>query len=146
MVILATARNRPDFHCKLTPTAALLFRFSALTFNAHAIHLDRAYCREVEGHRNILVHGPLSLVLMLKLLQSQVHRFCKGAYIKNFDYKNLAPIYADEEMKICGRFDPVDRSKVEIWIEGRDGGYAVRGRAILGRYEGWRMRTNRIVG
>ena len=33
-----TAAHAPDFSVSMTPTKSLLFRFSALTFNAHGIH------------------------------------------------------------------------------------------------------------
>ena len=36
------------WHVNTTPT--LLFRFSALTYNAHRIHYDRDYARDVEGY------------------------------------------------------------------------------------------------
>ncbi|KAK3494495.1 uncharacterized protein B0T23DRAFT_376720 [Neurospora hispaniola] len=58
--------HQPDFSFKMTPDATLLFQFSALTFNAHAIHLDPLYAREVEGYKERLVHGPLTLVIMLR--------------------------------------------------------------------------------
>lgn len=41
-----------------------LFRFSALTYNAHRIHYDRDYCRDVEDYQNLVVHGPLQALLM----------------------------------------------------------------------------------
>ncbi|KAA8572448.1 hypothetical protein EYC84_003068 [Monilinia fructicola] len=63
--------RKPDFDVRITPSQSLLFRFSALTFNAHAIHLDPQYCREVEGHKDLLLHGPLSLVFMISVLRSQ---------------------------------------------------------------------------
>lgn len=107
----------------------MLFRFSALSFNAHKIHIDPQYTREVEGHRNLLVHGPLSLVLMLSVLRSQLK---DGEMVLRFDYKNLAPLYAEEEMKICVRKNPDKENKFDIWIEGRDGGYAVKGTAVVG--------------
>ncbi|RMZ76023.1 hypothetical protein DV738_g5147, partial [Chaetothyriales sp. CBS 135597] len=44
----------------VTPDAALLFRFSALTLNAHAIHLDRQYTRQAYGLPDLVVHGPLT--------------------------------------------------------------------------------------
>lgn len=51
---------------ELAPTAVkqgrsgeMLFRFSALTCNAHRIHYDEAYATEVEGHAGLVVHGPL---------------------------------------------------------------------------------------
>jgi 3-methylfumaryl-CoA hydratase len=36
-----------------------LFRFSALTYNAHRVHYDRNYATRVEGYRGLVVHGPL---------------------------------------------------------------------------------------
>jgi hydroxyacyl-ACP dehydratase HTD2-like protein with hotdog domain len=117
----------PTFSHMLTPTAALLFRFSALTFNAHRIHLDREYCREVEGHRNLLVHGPLSVVLMLAILRKHLLASGKREAIQEFEYRNLAPLYAEEEMRVCiydGRPGHHD-----VWIEGPDGGLAVKGTA-----------------
>ena len=35
----------PDYRLEYTPSPTTLFRFSALTFNAHAIHLDREYAK-----------------------------------------------------------------------------------------------------
>jgi 3-methylfumaryl-CoA hydratase len=42
----------------------LLFRFSALTYNAHRIHYDRDYARDVEGYPGLLTHGPLQALAM----------------------------------------------------------------------------------
>ena len=39
---------KPDFSFTYTPTDTMLFRFSALTFNAHRIHLDKEYSQNVE--------------------------------------------------------------------------------------------------
>ncbi|KAF7864580.1 hypothetical protein EAF04_006712 [Stromatinia cepivora] len=119
--------REPDFDVRITPTQSLLFRFSALTFNAHAIHLDPHYCREVEGHRNLLLHGPLSLVLMLSVLRSQLQ---PGEMIKRFDYRNLAPLYANEELRVCVGKNTDKNNKYEVWIEGKEGGYAVKGSAV----------------
>lgn len=132
--VLKTAQN-PDYSHHLIPTPTLLFRFSALTFNAHAIHLDKQYCREVEGHRNLLVHGPLSLVLMLQFLQHclrQENRERVDGKIERIhiiQYRNLAPLYAEEDMKICLKRKGKDdrQPNWDVWIEGRDGGYAVKG-------------------
>jgi hydroxyacyl-ACP dehydratase HTD2-like protein with hotdog domain len=116
----------------MTPTKSLLFRFSALTFNAHGIHLDPQYAREVEGHRNILLHGPLSLVLMLSVLRSQLK---EGEMIMRFDYRNLAPLYSGEELKICVKKDISKENKHDVWIEGKEGGYAVNGSAVVGQID-----------
>src|SRR4051812_25278366 len=48
-------------------TPISLFRFSALTFNAHKIHFHPGWSSEVEGHPTTVVHGPLNLVNLLDL-------------------------------------------------------------------------------
>ncbi|KAH6684474.1 hypothetical protein B0J14DRAFT_612484 [Halenospora varia] len=118
----------PDIQVAVTPTQSLLFRFSALSFNAHGIHLDPQYCREVEGHRNLLVHGPLSLVLMLSVLRSQLK---ENETIGLFEYRNLAPLYATEQMNVCVRRHPEQPARFDVWIAGSGGGYAVKGVAIV---------------
>ncbi|KAI4624878.1 uncharacterized protein J4E87_005359 [Alternaria ethzedia] len=122
--------GKPDFSHALTPDRALLFRFSALTFNAHRIHLDPEYARNVEGHRNLLVHGPLSLLLMLKTMSHYVYAQTGGKHdLESIEYRNLAPLYCDEEMRICG----LEKKKLQhgsiydVWIEGPTGGVAVKG-------------------
>ncbi|KAL7626821.1 hypothetical protein AAE478_003595 [Parahypoxylon ruwenzoriense] len=127
------APNAPDFSITLTPTPTLLFQYSALTFNAHAIHLDPQYCREVEGRRGLLVHGPLSLTLMLSVLRS---RLSPGEKVRKIDYRNLAPLYVNEPIRVCIRSvgyedeEPGQRvRKWELWVEGKDGGLSVRGTA-----------------
>lgn len=120
----------PLFSHSLTPNRALLFRFSALTFNAHLIHLDPDYARNVEGHRNLLVHGPLSLTLMLQLMNNHLETHTKGKQVvESIEYRNLAPLYCDEEMRICGMEKKTlqNGSMYDLWIEGPTGGVAVKG-------------------
>jgi len=121
--------GKPDIVHTLVPTRELLFRFSALTLNAHLIHLDKHYCQDVEGHRNLLVHGPLSLVLMLEMLTLRLSNANKSREDGDeespsiVEYKNIAPLYAEEEMKICVK--KKDDARWEVWIEGSNGGLAV---------------------
>jgi hydroxyacyl-ACP dehydratase HTD2-like protein with hotdog domain len=75
-----------------------------------------------------LVHGPLTLVLMLSVLRSQLKN---GERVKGLDYRNLAPLYANEELKVCVRKDRAKEDRYEVWIEGREGGYAVKGTAVI---------------
>ena len=129
-----SAPNTPDFSVTLTPTPALLFHFSALTYNAHSIHLDPQYCREEEGHRDLLVHGPLSLVLMLSVLRSQVS---EGTRIQQIDYRNLAPLYVREPMRVCVRKNEKSGSSDgtqnwDVWVENKDGSLSIRATAITG--------------
>ncbi|KAJ0423389.1 hypothetical protein BJY00DRAFT_50839 [Aspergillus carlsbadensis] len=116
----------PEFRCRILPTKALLFRFSALTFNAHLIHLDKSYTQDVEGYRNLLVQGPLTLMLLLTAFHRHVGG--KGVTIREIDYRNLAPVYVDEELAICAKPKSTkDANAWDVWIEGIDGSLAVRG-------------------
>lgn len=128
----AKAIHQPDASFTFVPDAHLLFHFSALTFNAHAIHIDPQYAREREGHRGILMHGPLSLVLMLTLLKSKLRHPWR---LRNLDYKNLAPLYAGEQVRVCLRLSHGEgdesTQKWNVWVEGPEGGLAVRGTATV---------------
>ena len=46
----AVDRDKPAWSRTIVPDPVLLFRYSALTFNAHRIHYDLPYTRDVEGY------------------------------------------------------------------------------------------------
>ena len=55
---------QPAFTFEYLPTPTTLFRFSALTFNGHYIHLDKEYAQKTEGYPGtfsgslrLLMHG-----------------------------------------------------------------------------------------
>jgi len=109
----------------------LLFRYSALTFNAHAIHLDPEYCRTIEGHRNLLVHGPLTVTLLTTMLANQIReQHGDSAMITEITYRNVAPLYATEEMKLCGR-DANGDGEYKLWVENPMGDIAVKASAKI---------------
>jgi 3-methylfumaryl-CoA hydratase len=58
-----------EWALQVTPT--LLFRFSALTYNAHRIHYDRDYCRDVEGYPGLVTPGPLQALAMVEVARAQ---------------------------------------------------------------------------
>ncbi|KAJ5501975.1 hypothetical protein N7463_004849 [Penicillium fimorum] len=118
--------SNATFRHALIPTKALLFRFSALTFNAHSIHLDKGYTQNQEGYPNLLVHGPLTLTLLLSVLRQQLSKL--KLRISDIEYKNLAPLFVEQELVICGK-PKNDTGSWDVWIEGPDGGLAVRGTA-----------------
>ncbi|KAK1971885.1 hypothetical protein LY78DRAFT_743428 [Colletotrichum sublineola] len=120
--------HKPTVSLSFTPTQNLLTNFSALTYNAHAIHLDPAWAAK-EGHAATLVHGPLSLAMMLAFLNG----LGNGQSVRWYGYRNLAPLYCGREMKLCVREKEAAHvgSKKErrwdVWIEDDDGGMAVKG-------------------
>ena len=102
-------------------TEVSLFRFSALTFNGHKIHYSRPWCRDVEGHREIVVHGPLNLINILDFWRdSQDSDYSIPA---SLSYRATAPFYAGEKYRGILEKDE-GRAKVRLW--GRDGKGGVR--------------------
>ncbi|KAF5714969.1 mesaconyl-C4 hydratase [Fusarium mundagurra] len=119
----------PSYSISLTPSPIHLFHFSALSFNAHSIHFDPQFAREVDGHRALLVHGPFTLALMLRFLND---RICAGVAVHKFSYRNYAPLYVNERMSInirkVSKEDGAE-GRWDVWIEGQEGGMAVKGTA-----------------
>ena len=52
------------------PDPVTLFRYSALTFNGHRIHYDRPYATAEEGYPGLVVHGPLTALLLAELCRA----------------------------------------------------------------------------
>ncbi|MGW3284824.1 hypothetical protein ACWDR3_09290 [Streptomyces sp. NPDC001002] len=80
------------------PDPALLFRFSALTANAHRIHYDAPYCRDEEGYPGLLVHGPLLALLMLELPRRQA----PFRPVRSLSYRLHKPVFGGEHIAACG--------------------------------------------
>ncbi|KAF1923439.1 uncharacterized protein M421DRAFT_425812 [Didymella exigua CBS 183.55] len=77
-----------------------LFRFSALTFNGHKIHFSPEWCREVEGHRTCVVHGPLNLINMLDFWRDTAKGGSSEAAPKSIAYRAISPLYMGEPYRI----------------------------------------------
>jgi len=67
---------------------------------------------------------------MLQAMSGYVKSKTEGREVINLiEYRNLAPLYCDEEMRICGmeKQSSTAGSKFDVWIEGPTGGVAVKG-------------------
>lgn len=103
----------------ITPTATLLFRYSAVTFNGHRIHYDWPYVTEAEGYPGLVVQGPL--IATLNLLA-----FCRAnpqARIRSFEYRGIRPLISPHPFIVGGRLSAPGRA--ELWA-GDAGGIAQR--------------------
>lgn len=78
--------------------AVTLFRFSALTFNAHRIHYDRPYATGVEDYPDLVVHGPLVALLLLDAGARRV-----GGTPTSFSYRAVSPLFRGESFELAGR-------------------------------------------
>jgi 3-methylfumaryl-CoA hydratase len=91
------ARGTGERTRRVTPDPTQLFRFSALTFNAHRIHYDREYCRNVEGYPGLLVQGPFTAMLLM----DHFLRAHPGARVERFDFRAQRPLYDTAPFDLC---------------------------------------------
>lgn len=68
MTILDDTQEGDVLSLEKTLTRPQLFRYSAITWNAHRIHYDREYARDEEGHPDVLVHQHLYGAIIQELL------------------------------------------------------------------------------
>ncbi len=108
----------------LVPDEVLLFRFSALTFNAHRVHFDRRYVTGVEGYPGLVVHGPLVALLLLDLL----HQHAPASRVTRFEFKALRPCFDGNTLQLNGR---PQRDGVQLWAEDHEGSLTMEARASL---------------
>jgi 3-methylfumaryl-CoA hydratase len=76
---------------EVSPT--LLFRFSALTYNAHRIHYDRDYARAAEGDPGLLTHGPLQALAMAEAARAAGYTGDADDGDLVFDYRLISPLF-----------------------------------------------------
>lgn len=94
--------TNPVFSDRVPMSEALLFRYSAATFNAHRIHYDLAYAQEVEKYPGLVVHGPLQATLLLGAAVR--HAKCAPA---RFTYRGVYPLFHTDDLHLIG-FDATD--------------------------------------
>jgi 3-methylfumaryl-CoA hydratase len=95
---------------RITPDAVLLFRFSALTFNTHRIHYDRAWAMDVEGYPGLVVHGPLTSTLLIDFARDHT----AGRTFVSYTTQARAPLFDTAPFELRGRPTPDGRG-CELW-------------------------------
>ncbi|MEM7028294.1 MAG: MaoC family dehydratase N-terminal domain-containing protein [Chloroflexota bacterium] len=107
-----------DFSATYQPDAAMLFRYSALTFNSHRIHYDIDFCRNDEGYPGLVVHGPLTATLLLDLF----HHKNAECTITSFDYRGVSPLFNPNSFSVHGK------SNGDVWALNHEAGLAMQGK------------------
>jgi 3-methylfumaryl-CoA hydratase len=75
----------------------LLFRYSALTFNAHRIHYDAPYATGAEGYPDLVVQGPLTATLLCELARARLDR-----PVRTISFRARAPLFANRRFWLSG--------------------------------------------
>lgn len=102
---------------EVTMNAVRLFRFSAVTFNSHRIHYDLPYATGEEGYPGLVVHGPLTALLLAESARR------RGRTGSSFSFRASAPLFADLPFTLLGH--PRDDSGVALQAVRNDGAIAM---------------------
>lgn len=113
-----------DAATTIRPSEALLFRFSALTFNTHRIHYDLPYARNIERYRGLVVHGPLIASLLMKLV-ADTHG--ENA-LASFSFRAISPAIAGDRLHLVMR---QNGSALELGAFADDGRQTLKASATL---------------
>ncbi len=103
-----------DLLRRLTTDPVRLFRYSALTGNAHRIHYDRPYATEVEGYPGLVVHGPLQATMLM-----QAAATLAGRAPSRFTYRAVSPLFSSDELALF-------RAGSSLWIAETSGQVGMR--------------------
>ena len=106
---------------------AQLFVFSAATNNPHRIHYDREYAA-VEGHPDVLVHGPLQGAW---LSQYVVDWAGPRGRLLTLSWQNRARAFPERDLTFRGRVTAVagDEVALDVWEEDEQGAVLMPGTA-----------------
>jgi 3-methylfumaryl-CoA hydratase len=120
----ASETEKPEWSRSMAPDTALLFRYSALTFNAHRIHYDLPYTRDVEKYPALVMNGGLTALLLVETARPQLR-----ARIAGYDARAMRPLFVGQSMTFNGR----RRGEgAELWACGPDGARAYQVNVTLG--------------
>jgi hydroxyacyl-ACP dehydratase HTD2-like protein with hotdog domain len=103
------------------PTTTMLFRFSAVTWNAHRIHYDEGYARS-EGHPGVLVPATMHGAFLLEMLMA----FCgPEGRVLELAYSNRGKATPADFLTLGGRITALDAAgpvvDCEVWERNQDG-------------------------
>ena len=76
-----------------------LFRFSALTFNAHRIHFDLPYAVDVEKYPGLIVHGPLQAMMLMEAAR----RHNGNALPAGFRFRGVRPLFHFNALRLMAQ-------------------------------------------
>lgn len=96
-------------------TPADLFRYSAVTWNAHRIHYDSCYAR-AEGYPGLVVHGPLLATVLVGRAVSALGE------LGEVTYRARAPVFVDDLVTV--HFD-CEGSTCSVEVRRPDGNVAM---------------------
>lgn len=119
------APDNPQWSVEIDTNPPLLFRYSAVTFNAHRIHYDAPYARDEEGYPGLVVHGQLIATFLIETWR----RHNPDKVLKAFSFRAMSPMFCGDRFGAEGRVDD-DGSGATLWARTEQGGLAMEATVV----------------
>jgi 3-methylfumaryl-CoA hydratase len=116
---------KPEWSSTIAPDPVLLFRYSALTFNAHRIHYDLPYARDIEGYPALVMNGGLTALLLVETARAHL-----PGRITGYDARAMHPLFVGQSITFNGR---VSGETAELWACGPQGTLSYQVNVLLGQ-------------
>ena len=114
----APIADEPAWSKPIELDPVLVFRYSALTFNAHRIHYDLPYTRDVEGYPALVMNGGLTALLLIETARPHLSR-----PIAAYAARAMSPLFIGQRVAFNGR---LAGDTAALWASGSGGGLAYR--------------------
>jgi 3-methylfumaryl-CoA hydratase len=114
----AQVADTPAWSKPIELDPVLVFRYSALTFNAHRIHYDLPYARDAEGYPALVMNGGLTALLLIETARPHLSR-----PIAAYAARAVSPLFIGQRVAFNGRLAD---DTAALWASGPDGGLAYR--------------------
>ena len=119
------APANPDWAVQKHLSETLVFRYSAITWNAHRIHYDADYARCAEGYPATVQNGGLTMQLLLDALVAHV-----PDTLKSFSARLTRPISVGETVRFAGHAPAAGRATA--WVQNSEGAVCAQVEAVFG--------------
>jgi len=117
--------TKPEWSHTVAPDPVLLFRYSALTFNAHRIHYDLPYTRDIEGYPGLVMNGGLTALLLVETARQHYPDRIAG-----YHARAIHPLFVGQSIAFNGR---MAGDGAELWACGPQGTLAYQVNVSLER-------------
>ena len=97
-----------------TPSNVSLFMYNAAIWNPHRIHYDETYATEVEGHRGVVIDGPLQGDW---LTQVAINWLGEDGQLEEFEYSNRRASFLGETLQSGGTITSIDVATGSVELE-----------------------------
>jgi 3-methylfumaryl-CoA hydratase len=109
---------KPAWSTPIELDPVLVFRYSALTFNAHRIHYDLSYARDIEGYPSLVMNGGLTALLLIETARPHL-----PGPIAGYAARAMSPLFVGQRVAFNGR---LAGDGAALWASGPEGGLAYR--------------------